>query len=81
MLVEINLLPKKEPKNVALIAILLSALFIILVAGLIVFWQGSSLDSEAKGLDNKIQTTQKLIQAEQAKQKNQGPKHRIDYSA
>lgn len=70
MLVEINLLPKKEPKNVALIAILLSVIFIILVAGLILFWQGSRLNSEAKSLDKQIQTTQKLVQAEQAKQNN-----------
>jgi type IV pilus assembly protein PilN len=70
MLVEINLLPKKEPKNVALFAILLSALFIMLVAGLILFWQGTRLDSEVKGIDNQIKTTQSEIQAEQAKQAN-----------
>lgn len=68
MLVEINLLPKKEPKNIAILVILISSLFIILVAGIVFFWQGTSYESKITSLNNQIKTTQKLVEVEQAKQ-------------
>jgi len=68
MLVEINLLPKKEPKSITLLVFILSAFFIILVAGLLIFWQGTRLNGEISRLKNEITTTQKLVETEQAKQ-------------
>jgi len=67
MLVEINLLPKKERKNYKLITILLAALFVILVAGFVLFWQGKSYNQEISTLDNQISTTQQIAQIEQEK--------------
>ncbi|MGM0900240.1 MAG: PilN domain-containing protein [Bacillota bacterium] len=67
MLVEINLLPKKEQKNYKLITILLAALFIMIVAGFVLFWQGKSYNQEISSLDNQISTTQQIAQLEQAK--------------
>lgn len=68
MLVEINLLPKKEPKNYALIAILLIALFLFLVAGSYLVWQGASYQSKVDSLNQQIVTTKKLTEAKQAEQ-------------
>lgn len=68
MLVEINLLPKKEPKNVAIWAIIISTLFILLVAGIVFFWQGTNYNNDLSSLNNQIKTTQKLAETEQAKQ-------------
>lgn len=74
MLVDINLLPKKEPKNYALLAIILVALFIFLAAGSFIFWQGTSYDSKITMLDNQIKTTKKLAEAAQTALTNkQGP--------
>jgi type IV pilus assembly protein PilN len=67
MLVEINLLPKKEPKNYALLAIALAALLLFLVAGIYLFWQGSSLQSKLNVLENQITTTKKMTEIEQEK--------------
>lgn len=67
MLVEINLLPKKEQKNYKLITILLAALLVIFIAGFVLFWQGKSYNLEISTLDNQISTTQQIVQLEQAK--------------
>ncbi|NMD70543.1 fimbrial protein [Bacillus sp. DNRA2] len=67
MLVEINLLPRKEPKSIAFLVIISSALVILLLAGLLILWQGSRLENELNNLNSKISSTQKLVQAEQAK--------------
>lgn len=67
MLVEINLLPKKEPKNYMVITILLGTLLLLLVAGFFLFWQGISYQNEIASLDNQISTTQKLAAIEQEK--------------
>ena len=68
MLVEINLLPKKEPKNVTFLVIIFSSLLILLVAGAVFLWQGSRFDNELSSIKTEITTTKKLIEAEQAKQ-------------
>jgi len=65
MLVEINLLPKKEQKNYTVIVILLAVLLLTLVAGFFLFWQGRSYEQQISTLDNQITTTQKLAQIEQ----------------
>lgn len=67
MLVEINLLPRKQPKSIAFLVIISSALVILLLAGLLILWQGSRLENELNNLNSKISSTQKLVQAEQAK--------------
>jgi type IV pilus assembly protein PilN len=67
MLVEINLLPKKEQKNYKLITILLAALFVMIIAGFVLFLQGKSYKQEISTLDNQISTTQQIAQLEQAK--------------
>ena len=67
MLVEINLLPKKEPKNYMMITILLGTLILLLVACFFLFWQGKSYQSEIASLDNQISTTQKIAAIEQKK--------------
>ena len=67
MLVEINLLPKKEPKNYALLAILLAALVLFLVAGIFIFWQGMSMQNQVNVLENQLATTKKMTEIEQAK--------------
>ena len=68
MLVEINLLPKKEPKNVTFLVIIISSLLILLVAGSVFLWQGSRFDDELASIETDIITTKKLIEAEEAKQ-------------
>lgn len=67
MLVEVNLLPKKEPKNYTLMAVLLAALLLFLVAGIFLFWQGTRFENKLETLDNQIATTKKITEAEQLK--------------
>ena len=67
MLVEINLLPKKEPKNYALLAIALAALVLFLVAGIYILWQGMSLQNQLNVIETQISTTKKMTEIEQAK--------------
>lgn len=67
MLVDINLLPKKEPKNYALLAITFVVLLLFLVAGALIFWQGTALQTRLNLLENQINTTKSLTEAEQAK--------------
>ncbi|MBY0099122.1 PilN domain-containing protein [Mesobacillus maritimus] len=67
MLVEINLLPKKQPRNFKLIGILLGAVLLMLVAGITLLWQGNSYKNELVALDNQIATTQQLVQIQQEK--------------
>lgn len=67
MLVEINLLPKKQRRNVKLIGILAGAILLILGAGITLFWQGNSYKNELVALDNQIATTQQLVQIQQNK--------------
>lgn len=67
MLVEVNLLPKKEPKNYTLMAVLLAALLLFLVAGIFLFWQGTRFENKLATLDNQIATSKKITEAEQLK--------------
>lgn len=67
MLVEINLLPKKQRRNFKLIGILAGAVLIMLGAGITLFWQGNSYKNELVALDNQIATTQQLVQIQQDK--------------
>ncbi|MBM4762442.1 fimbrial protein [Bacillus sp. B15-48] len=69
MLVDINLLPKKEPKNYTIIFLLVTTLVLLVIAAFLLFWQGSRYDSEIALLENQITTTQRLIEIEEAKGK------------
>ncbi|MCM3669909.1 hypothetical protein M3181_12955 [Mesobacillus maritimus] len=67
MLVDINLLPKKESKNIKLIVIFSAALLLVLVVGFWLFWQGNEYKNEIASLDQQIATTQQIVQIEQEK--------------
>lgn len=60
MLVEINLLPQKEPKKFAFIITLSSLLAVFLVIGGFYFWQTQSVKDELTSLDRQISTTKRL---------------------
>lgn len=70
MLVEINLLPQKEPKKIAFIVTLASLLVILLLSGAYFLWQMNSTKSEIHSVDRQItmtkKITDKLSNAEQA---------------
>ncbi|WHY84879.1 hypothetical protein QNH39_19810 [Neobacillus novalis] len=65
MLVEINLLPQKEPKKFAFIITLSSLLAVFLVIGGFYFWQTQSVKDELTSLDRQISTTKKIAEKEQ----------------
>ncbi|MFJ5715532.1 PilN domain-containing protein [Neobacillus sp. NPDC093127] len=65
MLVEINLLPQKEPKKFAFIITLSSLLAVFLVIGGFYFWQTQSVKDELTSLDREISTTKKIAEKEQ----------------
>lgn len=67
MLVDINLLPKKETKTYRMLIITIVAILFLLVIGILLFWHGKSLDRQLSTLDNQILTTQKLVEIEQKK--------------
>jgi type IV pilus assembly protein PilN len=67
MLVEINLLPIKEPKNYGFLAIILAALLLFLIAGIFIFWQGTNLQNKLNVIEKQITNTKKLTEIEQAK--------------
>ncbi|WP_053364230.1 hypothetical protein [Bacillus sp. FJAT-27251] len=67
MLVDINLLPKKEQKNIKIIIILLAALLLVSLAGFFLLWQGKSYNQQIASLDEQITTTQQLAEIEQEK--------------
>lgn len=65
MLVEINLLPQKEPKKFAFIITLSSLLAVFLVIGGFYLWQSQSVKDELASLDRQISTTKKIAEKEQ----------------
>ncbi|MCM3663834.1 hypothetical protein M3204_05430 [Mesobacillus subterraneus] len=67
MLVEINLLPKKEPKTSALFAITLFLLFLFAIGASLVFWQARINEASLQELDREIEAVQKLNTALQSK--------------
>ncbi|WP_160721985.1 PilN domain-containing protein [Bacillus sp. USDA818B3_A] len=62
MLVEINLLPQKEPKKVKLIIALSSLLLIIILVGAFYLWQINTIKSEVASLDQQIAMTKKVAE-------------------
>ncbi|MBI0576509.1 PilN domain-containing protein [Neobacillus cucumis] len=67
MLVEINLLPKKEPKKINLIIALGSGLALFLLIGGIYLWQIKSTKSDVAEVDRQISMTQKIAEQQQQK--------------
>jgi Tfp pilus assembly protein PilN len=64
MLVEINLLPEREPRKFALVLILSSMLAIIILVGGVYVWQGQSVKNEITSLDRQITMTKKIANKE-----------------
>lgn len=65
MLVEINLLPQKEPKKFAFIVTLSCLLAMIVLIGGFYFWQTQSIKDEMSSLDRQISMTQKIASKEE----------------
>ncbi|OIK16969.1 hypothetical protein BIV60_01445 [Bacillus sp. MUM 116] len=67
MLVEINLLPPKEPKKINMIIAVGSALALFLLIGGFYFWQINSTKSKVTEVDRQISMTRKIAEKEQQK--------------
>lgn len=67
MLVEINLLPKKEPKNRTLFLLLLPVIFILLVGLGLTYFISHSLDKQMKTVEKQTTTTEQLVTLQQQK--------------
>ncbi len=67
MLVEINLLPKKERKSLGVILIILTAVFVGILCGILYFWQYQSNQSQLNALDQEYEMTAQTIEMEQQK--------------
>lgn len=67
MLVEINLLPKKERRKSATIVISASFLLIILFTAIFFYWKFQSIDNQITTLTTEISQTQQLTAIEQEK--------------
>lgn len=68
MLVEINLLPRKEPKNIASYMIVGTLAASMLAAGSLGYFQYTGAQQELKTSEQTLTMTQKLLAAEQEKQ-------------
>ncbi|GHH97184.1 hypothetical protein [Neobacillus kokaensis] len=72
MLVEINLLPQKEPKKMTLIITLSSLLAILLIVSGFYLWQINSTKDEIAAIDRQISMTTKVVEkTTQAAQSNE----------
>lgn len=67
MLVEINLLPKKEHKNSSQLIIVLLSMVMVAVSVAVVYWQGHSYENRMEAVDKQIKSIQSLNAAQQAK--------------
>lgn len=67
MLVEINLLPQKDPKKFALFIVLGALLTLMLFTGVYYYFQISSTNSAIDNTDRQISMTQKIREKEEAK--------------
>jgi len=69
MLVEINLLPQKEPKKFSFIIILSCLLVVIVIIAGFYLWQTQSIKDELASLDRQISMTKKITEKEEQKSK------------
>jgi type IV pilus assembly protein PilN len=67
MLVEINLLPKKENKKSSTLMIALLILVFFSVSASVIFFQGNSYETKMASVDKQIKSVQKLNEVQQAK--------------
>ncbi len=67
MLVEINLLPKKERQSRGVLLIILSSVFLGIICGTLYFWQYQSHQSQLNALEQEYEMTAQLIEMEQQK--------------
>lgn len=67
MLIDINLLPKKERKSSSIIFASLLLAVLLLCGGGFFFWQISSLKTDIASVDNRIETTKKIAELEEKK--------------
>jgi type IV pilus assembly protein PilN len=67
MLVDINLLPKKERKNISLIFIVTVLSSIMVIGSIYLFLNGNSLEKQMNLLDEKILQVNQKLQVEQEK--------------
>jgi Tfp pilus assembly protein PilN len=65
MLVEINLLPQKEPKKFSFIIMFAGLLALFILIGGYYFWQTQSINDEIASLDKQITMTKKIADKEQ----------------
>ncbi|MDR7237402.1 PilN domain-containing protein [Neobacillus drentensis] len=64
MLVEINLLPQKEPKKIGFIITLSSLVALLLIVGAFYLWQTNAVKSTIASLDRQISMTKKIAEKE-----------------
>jgi Tfp pilus assembly protein PilN len=64
MLVEINLLPEREPRKFAFVIILSSLVFLLLIVSAFYFWQLNATKNEITSVDRQISMTQKIAAKE-----------------
>jgi type IV pilus assembly protein PilN len=67
MLVEIDLLPKKEHKKSSLLIMTLLILVIFSVSSSVIYFQGSSYENKMASIDHQIESIQKLNAVQQEK--------------
>ena len=65
MLVEINLLPKKERKNRGILLIILITFFLCILCGILYFWQYQSNQSQLNALEQEYEAVAQTIEMEQ----------------
>ena len=64
MLVDINLLPQKEPKKYSFIITLSSLLILTVLIGGFYFWKAQTIKNELASLEQQISNTQKIVEKE-----------------
>lgn len=67
MLVEINLLPRKEHKKSSMLIMVFAGILLFSVSAAIIYFQGNSFENRIASLDKQIGTVQKLNEVQQAK--------------
>ena len=67
MLVEINLLPKKEHKKSSMLIMAFAGILLFTVSAAIIYFQGNNFENRMASLDKQIESVQKLNEVQQAK--------------
>lgn len=67
LLVDINLLPKKEPRNIATFIIIILSVIVLLAVGIYFYWQKTALKQALHKVDEEITVSTELLTLEQKK--------------